>query len=260
MKKESLLIIVTCLILSACVNKTDNNKNENQISKESVMQTKENKSDILEKINKVPITPLPIGVEHLDSIKTIDFQNFGIRNVPIDYKVDIYNKLGLNDFLHSHLALSSYDSNLENLRASITPVDSIKIYLSKRLPPKDNYNFLLCKVIQYVGLGDPFTGWILFVIKDQSVRQYIQIGQSQTAEEVCHYTLFFINSNYIINTNIYVTSYDTPPYNIAYLSGKQRYAFSSEDGMFNLEQEGYIENDKLIDFNNDEESFDEEMD
>lgn len=250
MKKESiLLIIVTCLILSACGNRTNNNKKENQMSKGSIMQIEGKKSGILEKINKIPVTPLPIGIEHLNSVIELDYNDFGIKNVPINYDVDIYNKLGLNDSLYSDLDLSSYDSNLKKLRASIIPVDSVKIYLSKRLPPKDNYNFLLCKVIQYVGLGDPFTGWILFVIKDQSVIQYIQVAQSQTAEEVCNYTLFSMNKDYTINTSIYVMSYDTPPYNIAYLSGKQTYVFSLEDGMFNLEKERYIENDKLVDFN-----------
>lgn len=236
-----LLIIVTSLILPACGNRTANNKNENQISKESVMQIEGEKTSILEKINKIPPTPLPIGIENLDNIKELDYNDFGIKNVPINYDVDIYNKLGLNDSLYCDLNLSRYDANLENLGASITPVDSVKIYLSKRLPPKDDYNFLLCKVIQYVGLGEPFTGWILFVLKDQSVVQYIQVAQSQTAEEVCHYTLFSINKDYTMNTSIYVTSYDTPPYNIAYLSGKQTYVFSLEDGMFNLEKEGYIE-------------------
>lgn len=238
MRKCALIVIIFILLLLSCNRKSNNQKG---MSKESVMQIEEKEFDFLKKISNVPITPLPIGVECLDSIKELDYNDFGMRNIPVSYEIDTNDRFKLNKFLNNSLSLYEYDSNLNSLNMSITPVDSATIYFSKRLPPKGNKNFLLCKIIQYKNVKEePFTGWILLTIADQYASNWLQIAQSLTSEETYRYALFHIDKEYNIVVNAYSTSY----YNrssIAHLYGRQYYSLSEEDNNISFDFEEYVE-------------------
>jgi hypothetical protein len=246
--RKSILIMITFIFLLLSCNNLSKNNNQIEISKgKSVMKIEEKKADILERINRVPITPLPIGVEHLDSIKELDYNEFGMYNVPINYAIDVNDKFQLNNFLSNSLNLYDYDSNLSSLRISITPVESVKIYFSKRLPPRGNKNFLLCKTIQYKRLDvEPFVGWILLTLANQDVVGWHQIAQSMTSEETYGYALFYIDIDYNIVVNAYATSYYRQS-STARLYAKQYYSLSSEDNTILFDSEEYVETNNNTD-------------
>lgn len=228
MSKKNLIVTISCFIFITCGNPTNIRQKENK--QEMNIQNLQSEN-ILDRINKVPISRLPLGIENLDSIDKIDFSNFGIYNVPIDYKADINNRYLLNDFFRKSLDLAGYDWNLLELGLRVSPVDSVEIYFSKRLPPKGNRNYFLCKIVQHLNSrAEPFTGWILLNMSGVSVNEWIQVAQCGEWEDTIRkYALFYMDEDYNITINAYVSNSRYNSTTIGVLYAKQHYYLSNED-------------------------------
>lgn len=251
MKKNILIIFVITHVftLLSCNNFSKNDRQlQTQTLKESIAQIEEVPLDILQIINKVPISQLPLGISGLDQIDTFDMRQYGFTNLPFSYEIDKENKYGLNDFFSNNLDSQRYDANLISLGASYnqsisSKPTSIDVYLSKRLPPIGENNLFLCKIIQTMpSLDKTIEGWCIYMVNaDGKILDTIQIGQVYKETnyfESWSYILFYIDNYYQITLKAYAALIYDGSYNdintIAQWYKTQYYKLNLKDSYIEL--------------------------
>lgn len=254
------LLCIVMLITSCNNNKQTNNNLENNVDMKQEENLTLSPQMIKERIEKVPISSLPLGLANIDKVDSLVINNeTGPFKLPIDYELDLNNKYGLNNIDTMFYVGSEFDYfGISGMLADSKDIKAErKVYFSKRLPSKDNYEILLFKhlhrrVNQHPAFNNQqvYEIWALVFFKDGEVEHSKIIGYSVMQEEIQRfYVVFNIDKDYNLTLRAYKTDYYRELDNAARCFAYQKFAFYKDvnSSYFQLENEGTLVEESVND-------------